>query len=115
MLRQAKHWLLYTRTPDLRATIDSIVRRVATWDWLVTPTLDPKDKRYEAASTAAAEAARWVKYPNEDGDTWQEVLTMFVTDLLVYNLTFMDSIQLTAPCKAHAAGSRIRRSETRNT
>lgn len=73
---------LYETTPDVRACVDSIARRIATWDWNVKPKLDPRDNGYEAAQKAADEAAAWLAAPNLDGETWQEVIVKMVTDLL---------------------------------
>ena len=79
-------WDLYRQTPDVRACVDSIVRRVATWDWYVKPTTDPRDAAEYARMMEAARAARdWLQVPSRNGETWQEVMTRVVTDLLVYD------------------------------
>ena len=78
-------WEVYRRTPDVRAAIDSIVRRVATFDWLVEPAVDPSSDRYEEAAEAAESARRFLAAPSKDGATWQEVWTAVLTDLLVYD------------------------------
>lgn len=73
---------LYETTPDVRACVDSIARRVSTWDWDVVVKLDPRDKGYEAARAEADKARAWLAAPNQDGETWQELLVKTVTDLL---------------------------------
>lgn len=73
---------LYETTPDVRACVDSIARRVSTWDWDVAVKLDPRDTGYEAAKAEADKATAWLSAPNKDGETWQEVLVKMVTDLL---------------------------------
>lgn len=77
--------LIYQRTPDVRAAVDQITRRVATRDWLVVPNVDPKDPRYEQAIDLATEQTRFLSAPNLDGETWQEVMTAYVTDTLTYD------------------------------
>ena len=79
-------WDLYRQTPDVRACVDSIVRRVATWDWYVKPTVDPRNADEYRRMMEHARAARdWLQVPSRNGDTWQEVMTRVVTDLLVYD------------------------------
>lgn len=85
-------WLVYLRSPEVRSAIDSIVRRVATWDWEVMPTLEPDDTGYEAALEAARGAQRFLSGPNFDGETWQELVTKLVTDLLVYDAGVMEMV-----------------------
>ncbi len=81
-------WGIYWRTPDVRASVDSIVRRVATTDWSVVPrkgSIDVDDQdELKAATEAAREASRWLRNPVV-GKTWQQMMTMFTTDLLVYD------------------------------
>lgn len=77
--------LIYQRTPDVRAAIDGIVRRIATQDWAVVPKMEPDDERYEEALAIAEEVENWLKVPNADGETWQEVITASTTDLLKYD------------------------------
>ena len=85
-LMPKQYWKLYKTSPDIRACVDSIVRRIATWDWYVKPTTDPRDTaEYERLSEAAKTAQAFLKVPNENGDTWQETMTALVTDLLVYD------------------------------
>lgn len=73
---------LYETTPDVRACVDSIARRISTWDWNVVPDMDPRDKTYEAAEAQADAVKTWLSVPNLDGETWQEILIKSVTDLL---------------------------------
>jgi hypothetical protein len=77
--------LIYQRTPDVRAAIDGIVRRVATNDWQVEPLCDPSDELYDAAMEEAQEIQVWLAAPTEDLDLFQEVMTATLTDLLVWD------------------------------
>ena len=85
-------WRLYTTSPDIRFCVDSIVRRVATWDWRVVPTVDPRDKQYETLSKVAADTMAWLAAPNTDGLTWQEVWTAVGTDLMVHDAGVMELV-----------------------
>lgn len=73
---------IYETTPDVRACVDSIARRVSTWDWTIEVKLDPRDKGYEAAIAEKDRVEAWLSAPNLDGETWQEILVKSVTDLL---------------------------------
>jgi hypothetical protein len=84
-------WDLYRQTPDVRACVDSIVRRVATWDWYVKPTTDPRNADEYHRMMQHAKAVRdWMAVPSRNGETWQEVMTRVVTDLLVYDAGVME-------------------------
>ena len=85
-LMPVQYWQLYRQTPDVRACVDSIVRRIATWDWYVKPTTDPRNVAEYAQNMEHAERVRnWLAVPNRNGETWQELMTKCVTDLLVYD------------------------------
>jgi len=84
-LTQGEMWTVYRRTPDVRAAIDSIVRRIATWDHAVEPTVEPDDDQWDAAREESDTQSRFLSAPNEDGDTWQELMTKMLTDLLVFD------------------------------
>lgn len=86
-------WEVYRRTPDVRAAVDSIVRRVATFDWIVEPAVDPSSERYEEAAEAAESARRFLSAPSKDGATWQEVWTAALTDLLVYDAAAIEIVR----------------------
>lgn len=85
-------WLVYKRTPDVRAAIDAIVRRVATWNWMVEPTLAPSDSGYAAALQLADDVTSWMRAPNTDGETWQELWSKVVTDLLVFDAGVIENV-----------------------
>ncbi len=85
-------WLVYQRSPDVRAAIDAIVRRVATWGNMIKPELDPAEAGYESALDAAQQAERFLQAPNEDGETWQEVMTKWITDLLVFDAGVIENV-----------------------
>lgn len=80
-----QNFILYMKTPDIRSAIDSIVRRVATWDWAVEPTADPSSDEFAGQAKAAEELSAFLQVPNEDRQTWQEMMTQMVTDLLLYD------------------------------
>lgn len=77
--------LVYARTPDVRAAIDGIARRISTWAWTIdVEGLGPEDEGFDAAAAAADEVSRFLVAPNLNGETWQEVISKLVVDLLVY-------------------------------
>lgn len=79
-------WKLYKTTPDVRACVDSITRRIATWDWSLKVTVDPRDRaEYDRLTEKAQKATEWLKVPNLNRETWQEVMTRTVIDLLIYD------------------------------
>ena len=81
-----QYWQLYKTTPDVRACVDTIVRRIATWDWYVKVNSDPRDTEEYQRLTAESERVRdFLAKPNHDGTTWQEMMTALVTDLMVYD------------------------------
>ena len=86
-------WEVYRRTPDVRAAVDSIVRRVATFDWSIEPAVDPSSPKYEAAAEAAEASRRFLSAPSKDGATWQEVFTALLTDLLVYDAAALELVR----------------------
>jgi hypothetical protein len=93
LLLPDQYWRLYQTTPDVRACVDSIARRVSTWDWEVAVELDAKDTRYEEAMSVATAATRWLAAPDKDGTTWQEFLTMVATDLLIYDASGIELVE----------------------
>lgn len=78
-------WTIYRRVPDVRAAVDSIVRRISTWDWLVEPTVDVASDEYESLMDEAETVRRFLATPNTDGETWQELWTKVLTDVLVFD------------------------------
>jgi hypothetical protein len=85
ILSNAELWSVYRRTPDVRASIDSIVRRVATFDWTVEPTVPATSDLYLEALDIANRTNRFLSAPNKNGETWQELMTATLTDLLVFD------------------------------
>ena len=92
-LTNAELWQVYRRTPDVRAAIDSIVRRVATFDWSVLPTMEPRAPEYDRALTLSQEVNAWLSSPNGNGDTWQDIWTATLTDLLVYDVGAIELVR----------------------
>ena len=76
---------LYLKTPDIRAAIDAIVRRVATWDWNIEPSADPSSEEYAEQAKIAEDLKSFLDIPNDNRQTWQEMMTQMVTDLLLYD------------------------------
>lgn len=78
--------LIYQRTPDVRAGFDQIARIVSTWDWQIEVSgIDPDEEGYEEALESAAAIEAFLKAPNANDWTWQEVLVAWVTDLLKFD------------------------------
>jgi hypothetical protein len=92
LLTDEQLWLVYQRTPDVRAAVDAIVRRVATWDWLVEPSVPPSDDAWEQAHAEAQAASTFLQAPNTDGETWQELWTKVCTDLLVFDAGVIENV-----------------------
>jgi hypothetical protein len=88
-------WMVYARTPDVRAAVDGIARRIATWAWTLDLEAfdgeDEADQRDEALEVVD-EAERFLRAPNGNGETWQELLTKVVTDLLVYEQGVIEEV-----------------------
>lgn len=78
-------WLLYRRVGDLFAAINSITRRVATWDWVVEPTVDPASRKLKLLQKECDRITAFLNKPNQDDDTFQTLLTRFCVDLLVFD------------------------------
>jgi len=85
ILSASQMWEIYRRCSDVRSAIDSIVRRVATFDWLVEPKISPQDPAYETLKKEAMRAQLFLERPNKSGQTYQEMMTAFLTDLLVFD------------------------------
>ncbi len=92
VLNSEQLWLCYQRVPDVRACVDAIVRRVATWDWVIQPTISPKDPDYMRLMDEASKADSFLRAPNTDGETWQEVWTKAITDLLVFDAGVLENV-----------------------
>ena len=93
-LMPEQYWSLYKSSPDVRSCVDSIVRRIATWDWYTKPVADPRDAdEYERLGKRAEEVAAFLRVPNKDGQTWQELMTAMVTDLLVYDSGILELVE----------------------
>ena len=83
---------LYVKTPDIRAAIDAIVRRVATWDWNIEPSADPSSQEYAAQADVADKLRNFLDVPNDNRQTWQEMMTQMVTDLLIYDAGVLELV-----------------------
>lgn len=85
ILSDSQIWEVYRRCSDVRASIDSIVRRVATFDWLVEPSISPQDKGYTELAEISQKVKTFLERPNKNGHTWQEIMTAFLTDVLCFD------------------------------
>lgn len=87
LLSNDELWAVYRQTPEVRASIESIVRVISTWDWYIEPveTIPKDDALYDIALDAAEEARRFLSAPNEDGEVWQTWCSKSARDLLVYD------------------------------
>ena len=78
-------WTVYQRCSDVRACVDSIVRRVATFDWMIVPKVSPQNAEYDELSKICKKLSIFLKKPNRNGTTWQEIMTAMLTDCLVFD------------------------------
>ncbi len=85
ILTSSQMWEVYRRCSDVRASVDSVVRRVATFDWLVEPKISPQDPMYEQLMKESLRVQKFLERPNKSGQTWQEIMTAFLTDLLCFD------------------------------
>lgn len=87
-------WLLYLRNADVRSSVDSIVRKISTWDTLVEPIEDlVEGSTLHAQALEAAETARrFLAAPNEDGEPWQTWVSKLVKDLLVLDVWASENV-----------------------
>jgi len=85
LLTDEELWAVYRQCPDVRASIDAITREISTWDWDVIPSVESEDPQYELAEDVSEETRRFLSAPNEDGETWQTLISKLVRDLLIYD------------------------------
>lgn len=85
LLSDSDLWTIYRRCADVRACIDSIVRRVATFDWMVVPKVSPQNEEYKDLNEIAKSVQKFLNRPNRNGDTWQEIMTAMLTDCLCFD------------------------------
>lgn len=87
LLSNEELWAVYRQCPEVRASVEAIVRVISTWDWTIEPVeaLPNDDPLYEVALDAAEEARRFLAAPNEDGEVWQTFASKALRDLLVYD------------------------------
>ena len=92
ILSDDQMWEIYRRCADVRASIDSIVRRVATFDWLVVPRVSPQDPKYDDLMKVCDKVNRFLEHPNKNGDTWQEIMTSMLTDCLCFDAGVLEVV-----------------------
>ena len=88
-----QYWKLYRTSPDVRACVDSINRRVSTWDWYCKPNIEPSDPRYMELLEVSRKIEEWLTIPNEDNETWQELTQKFVLDMLLYDSGVIEKVK----------------------
>lgn len=93
VLTNADIWTIYRRCSDVRASIDSIVRRVATFDWMVLPTISPQEPQYEELAAVCKEITAFLEAPNKNGETWQELMTAMLTDTLCFDAGVLELVK----------------------
>ena len=86
-------WTIYIRCSDVRSCIDSIVRRVATYDWFVRPTISPNDENFDLINEECRRVQNFLNKPNNNNDTWQEIMTSLLTDTLVYDQGILEIVK----------------------
>ena len=59
-------WTIYVRCADVRACVDSIVRRVATYDWFVRPTISPNDPQFKEIDDQCKAVRNFLNKPNSN-------------------------------------------------
>jgi hypothetical protein len=92
VLTNAELWQVYKVVPDVRACVEGITRKISTWDWGVFPTIDPSDERYERALEIAEQVRAFLAGPNNDKETWQELLSKILRDLLVFDALAIEHV-----------------------
>lgn len=92
LLSAEQLWSVYQRVPDVRAAVDGVTRRVATWDWVVEPVVGSTEVNHLVAMETAAEATRFLQVPNDNFETWQELITKVVCDLLVFDVGVLEHV-----------------------
>ena len=86
-------WTIYVRCADVRACVDSIVRRVATYDWFVRPVISPNDPDFQKIDEACKKIRNFLNKPNSNNETWQELMTALLTDTLVYDTGIIELVK----------------------
>lgn len=76
-------WAIYRSSPDVRASVETIARRVSTWDSETTTIIPPTSDRYGDALVQAAAVERFMNAPNDE-DTQQTFLFAWTVDALVF-------------------------------
>ncbi len=76
---------VYRLVPDVRSSVDGIVRRVSTYDWNVNPAVKSDNPQFDLAVDLAEETRRFLAAPNNNGETWQTLLSKAGRDLLTYD------------------------------
>lgn len=83
----------WRRCSDVRAAIDAHVRVISTWDWLVEPAVEADDPRYDQAVEIASQVYSFLSAPNDNGETWQDLCSLAVRDLLIDDALAMEKVR----------------------
>jgi HK97 family phage portal protein len=92
ILSDSDLYTVYKRCSDVRASVDSIVRRVATFDWMVVPKVNPQNPKYAELMEICKMTNDFLLRPNRNGDTWQEIMTSMLTDCLVFDAGVLELV-----------------------
>lgn len=93
ILSNEELWRAYVVVPEIRACVNTISRRVATWGWDIAPVLDPSDRGYDKLNKAAKEAAAFLRDPNKENESWQSLLTKLVIDIIVFDALALELVR----------------------
>lgn len=79
-------WGAYQENDEVRACIDLLIRKVATWERKVQVKIDyRRGSEYDLAKKQARELNRAIQAPNTDGETLTTILQKWVKDILLYD------------------------------
>ncbi len=92
LLSDSDMWEAYRRCSDVRASVDSIVRRVATFDWIIEPKVSPQHPKYDELMEICYKVTNFLEVPNQNGDTWQEIMTAMLTDTLCFDAGVLEIV-----------------------
>lgn len=92
ILTDEQCWLAYRLCADLRAGIDSIVRRVSTHNYRFKPIMDESSSEHEAAMQDVKDATAWFKTPDLNGTPIQDLIASVVRDMLVVDVGAIEMV-----------------------
>ena len=79
-------WSAYQENSEIRACVDLLIRKVATWERTVRVKIDYQGAgEYKLAKKQARELNRAMLAPNSDGETLTTILQKWAKDILLYD------------------------------